>query len=173
MNKGVPAGFVFVIMIIVFAVKANAAAWETDFAKASQQAQKSGLYMLLYFSGSDWCHWCQKIDGEFFSSDVFKEFAGKNLICVTVDFPRYKTVEKEIKEQNDALVKKYNVHGYPKVIILSPEGELAGQTGYSKIDAKEFVGSLKKMIDEDKQNQSLKKAKNQLPPRRTDAGSTN
>jgi thioredoxin-related protein len=154
MKKKVPVVIAAMIMV-AFAVKAYATGWET--------------YMLLYFSGSDWCHWCQKIDAEFFSSDVFKQFAKKNLICVSVDFPRNKKLGKELKEQNDALAKKYDVHGYPKVILLSPEGESVGQTGYSKIEAKQFVENLKKMIDEHRQNESQQKAEKPLPSGKTDA----
>lgn len=152
-----------VIIIVAFAVKVYAAGWETDFARVSADARKSGSYMLLYFSGSDWCHWCMKINSEFFNSDVFKKFAKENLLCVSVDFPRQKTLSKELKEQNESLAKKYDVRGYPKVIILSPEGEIVGQTGYSKIEAKEFVDNLKKMIDEHKKNKSQKQAGEQTP----------
>jgi len=36
--------------------------WQTDFAKASQQAAQEHKYILLDFTGSDWCPWCIKMD---------------------------------------------------------------------------------------------------------------
>ena len=39
--------------------------WETDFEKASAAAGESGMYMLLDFSGSDWCGWCIKLTRRF------------------------------------------------------------------------------------------------------------
>jgi protein disulfide-isomerase len=172
MNKRLLAGLVVMIMI-AFSVKAYADGWETDFSKASANAGKSGLYILLDFSGSDWCVWCKKIDAEFFSTGEFKKFAKENLICVSVDFPRQQKQSKELKEQNDGLAKKYNVHGYPTIIILSPEGDFVGKTGYKKIEAKKFVENLKKMIDEHKQNQSLKEAQKKSLFDKSDAGGGN
>jgi len=170
MKKKVPS--VLAVMItIAFAVSANAAVWETEFDKASVNAQKSGLYMLLEFSGSDWCGWCKKINEEFFSSDVFGKFAKDNLICVSVDFPRQKKLSKELEEQNTGLAKQYEIRGYPTIIVLSPEGELVGKTGYSKIEAKTFVENLKKMIDEHRRNKSQKKTEEPLMSDKTDEGS--
>src|ERR1035437_9060554 len=52
MNRSALAVLVVVIMV-VFGVKAEAADWETDFAKASTNASKSGLYMLLDFRSEE------------------------------------------------------------------------------------------------------------------------
>ena len=80
-----------------------------DFAKASEQAAKSGLYMLLDFSGSDWCGWCMKLEKEVFSQKDFKTWAEKNLVCVLVDFPQQKSQSREVKAQNEKLAEKYGV----------------------------------------------------------------
>ena len=53
----------FVGIVALACVRAEAAAdWGTDFAKASAAAKASGKYMLLDFTGSDWCGWCMKLD---------------------------------------------------------------------------------------------------------------
>lgn len=169
MKRSVLAGLGIVIMV-AFGVKAEAAGWETDFAKASTNASKSGLYMLLDFSGSDWCGWCVKLDEEVFSKGDFKKFAKENLVCVLVDFPHQKTQSKKLKEKNAELAKKYGVQGYPTVIILSPEGDLVARTGYQEGGAKKYVENLKKMIDEHKQKQPQKETVKQLPSNKPDAG---
>ena len=46
--------------------------------------------------------------------------------------------------------KKYNIRGFPTIIILSPEGELVAKTGYKKGGAKKYVEHLKEIIDEHK-----------------------
>jgi len=136
-----------VSLIALLGLKAQAANWETDFAKASTNASKNGLYMLLDFSGSDWCGWCMKLDKEVFSKNEFKTYATKNLACVLVDFPQQKKQSKKLKEQNSELAKKYGIRGYPTVIILSPEGDLVGQTGYKEGGPKTYVAHLQEMID--------------------------
>ena len=131
MNRRVFA--VLAVMIMgVCGVKAETTGWETDFAKASTNALKSGSYMLLDFSGSDWCGWCMKLDKEVFSKGEFKSFAKTNMVCVLVDFPREKHQNKKVKDQNAELAKKYGIKGYPTVIILSPRGDLVGRTGYQE-----------------------------------------
>ena len=157
MNRKVMVGLV-AVMMAAFGMKAEAADWETDFAKASTNASKSGLYMLLDFSGSDWCGWCVKLDKEVFSKPEFKTFAKTNLVCVLVDFPRQKHQSKKLKEQNADLGKKYGIRGYPSVIILSPDGDLVGRTGYQEGGAKKYVDQLKAMIAEHKKQQPKKEA---------------
>ena len=169
MNRRVLAGLAVMIMVAL-GVKGEAADWETDFAKASTNASKSGLYMLLDFSGSDWCGWCMKLDEEVFSKADFKKYAKENLVCVVVDFPHQKKQSKKVKEQNAELAKKYGVKGYPTVIILSPEGSLAGRTGYQEGGARMYVEHLKTMIDEHKQKQPRKEAEKQLPSKKPEAG---
>jgi protein disulfide-isomerase len=145
MNRRTLAGLVVAIGV-AWGVQARAADWETDYVKASASASKSGQYMLLDFSGSDWCGWCIKLDAEVFSKAAFRKYAKESLVCILVDFPRKKAQNKKLKEQNAALAKKYEVRGYPTVVLLSPEGELVGTTGYQEGGPKKFVDSLKEMI---------------------------
>ena len=42
-------------------------AWLTDFDQAKQQAAASGKYILINFTGSDWCGWGKRLDQEVFS----------------------------------------------------------------------------------------------------------
>ena len=55
-------------MVIGLAVTPSLAGsmWETDFEKAAASAKASHRYMLLDFSGSDWCGWCIKLEDEWF-----------------------------------------------------------------------------------------------------------
>lgn len=169
MNRKALAGLAIVVMV-AFGVRTEASDWETDFAKASTNASKSGLYMLLDFSGSDWCGWCMKLDEEVFSKSEFKKYAKENLVCVMVDFPRQKKQNKKLKEQNAELGKKYGIKGYPSVIILSPKGDMVGRTGYQEGGAKKYVDHLKKMIDEDRKQQPKNENEKKSTSNKPDAG---
>ena len=125
--------------------------WETDFAKASAKAKAEGKYILIDFSGSDWCGWCVKLDKEVFSKNAFKNYAKENLVLVLADFPRDKSKQSEkLQKQNKELAKKYNVGGFPTVFILNPEGKLIDKTGYQDGGPEAYVTYIKKVIAEAK-----------------------
>ena len=148
--------FVTIILIVIVMLccsKSEATNWETDFEKASATAKASGKYMLLDFSGSDWCGWCIRLEKEVFSQDAFKDFAKENLVCVLVDFPRAKEQTDELKQQNLELARKYDIKGYPTIIILSPNGEPVGITGYLQGGPWEYARHLKKIIEDYKEKQ--------------------
>ncbi len=101
--------------------------WTTDYAKALAQAKAEKKTVLLDFTGSDWCPWCMKLDKEVFADPKFQDYAKKNLILVTVDFPQAKEQPADIKKQNADLQDKFAIQGYPTVVVLSPDGKKGGR----------------------------------------------
>lgn len=146
MKKFLITGFL-IVMILSFGVAVQAENWNEDFEKASSEAKTSGKYLLLNFSGSDWCPWCVKLDSEILSHDAFKTFANENLVCVSVDFPRKKYQSQERKAENKKLMEKFRVRGFPTIIILSPDGKLIGTTGYRRGGPERYVAHLKEIIN--------------------------
>ncbi|MDD5772925.1 MAG: thioredoxin family protein [bacterium] len=146
-----------IILIQLLSMSIHAFEWETDFAKASAEAKKTGKYILMDFAGSDWCGWCIKLEKEVFSQEDFKQFADKNFVCILVDFPNKKVQTKELKEQNSKLAEKYRIQGYPTIIILDPKGEFAGQTGYQEGGAKKYTEHLKAIVDKFKEKTKKQK----------------
>ena len=107
------------------------AQWLTSVPEATAQAKKENKLILLDFTGSDWCGWCKKLDAETFSKSEFTDYARKNLVLVEVDFPAQKQQSAELKAANMALQKKYNVNGYPTLVVLKPDGTVVWkQEGY-------------------------------------------
>ncbi len=145
---------ILIAIVMLCCSKSEAINWETDFEKASSGAKTSGKYMLLDFSGSDWCGWCIRLEKEVFSQDAFNDFAEENLVCVLVDFPRAKKQTEELKKQNLDLARKYGIKGYPTIIVLSPDGKPVGKTGYLQGGPWEYARHLKKIIEDYKEKQS-------------------
>ena len=141
-------GFLIILIVMAYCANIEAKEWRTDFNNAASAAKVSGKYILLDFSGSDWCGWCKRLEKEVFSQDAFKEFAEENLVCVLIDFPSAKKQPKELKQQNKDLARKYDIKGYPTIIILSPDGKLVGKSGYLQGGPWEYARHLKKIIDE-------------------------
>ncbi|MBN2790008.1 MAG: thioredoxin family protein [Candidatus Delongbacteria bacterium] len=120
--------------------------WETSYSAAVSKAKKSGKKLLLDFTGSDWCGWCIKLDNEVFSKKDFQNYADKNLILVKLDFPRSIKQSNELKKQNKSLARKFDIRGYPTIILLDNNEKLLGKTGYQKGGAAKYVKHLKGII---------------------------
>ena len=87
--------------------RADEALWKTSFAEAIAEASQQDKHILLYFTGSDWCPPCRKMDQEVLSQKRFSELATKSLILVKLDFPRRKKLSANEKAQNDQLLWKH------------------------------------------------------------------
>lgn len=105
--------------------------WQTNYKAALEQASKENKLVLLDFTGSDWCGWCIKLNKETFSQPAFKDFASKKLVLVEVDFPQNKAQSNEVKKQNEQLQQKFNVSGYPTLVLVDSTGkEVDRHVGY-------------------------------------------
>ena len=62
--------------------------WNTDIKKATTLAIESNKPILMFFTGSDWCGWCIRLQKAVFLKPEFKKWANKNVILVELDFPR-------------------------------------------------------------------------------------
>jgi thioredoxin-related protein len=122
--------------------------WMTDFDKAKEMAAKENKYILVDFSGSDWCGWCIRLDNEVFSKEAFKEYADQHLVLLLVDFPNDKSkLSDEQKQQNRQLAEKFNVRGFPTIFLLSPKGDVVAKTGYRDGGPNAYVEHLKSLIN--------------------------
>lgn len=120
--------------------------WTDDFDKAKATAKAQNRFMLLDFTGSDWCGWCIKLNKEVFSTKEFEAYADSKLVCVEVDFPARKKISNKIQKQNMDLQAAYGVKGYPTIILLDPDGNTIGQTGYQAGGSEAYVQHLETFI---------------------------
>ena len=112
--------------------------WHTDLEKAIEISTKEKKPLMLFFTGSDWCGWCIRLQKEVFYKPEFIEWANKNVILVDIDFPRNKSKQSiELQQQNNLLQQQFGVQGYPTIHFVRPEkidGRInlssLGQTGY-------------------------------------------
>ena len=62
--------------------------WQTDIVKAEQSAKEEHKFIILNFSGSDWCGPCIRLHKEIFDSEIFSKYAADHLVLLNADFPR-------------------------------------------------------------------------------------
>ena len=122
--------------------QARALEWLTDLPTALARAKKENKAVLLDFTGSDWCGWCIKLKKEVFDQFDFAVYANANLIMVEVDFPRRKPQSLDQIKANSNLAAKYNIQGYPTIILLNSDGQQIGDTGYVQGGTKAFIAEL-------------------------------
>jgi thiol-disulfide isomerase/thioredoxin len=119
--------------------------WTTDYASALRQARQQDARVFLFFTGSDWCGWCKRLDREVLSTDKFKAYAGKNLVLVKLDFPQGIAQADSVKAQNAQLAQQYQVGGFPTVIVLNSKGKQVGRLSYQPGGPGPFIEALKNL----------------------------
>lgn len=143
--------------LLVFCVCASVAAtaaklsksvpsgWGEDFAAAQKTAATGDKYILLAFSGSDWCGWCVKMDKDIYSDKKFVRAAKKDFELVLIDSPQDKSILSPLaKKQNPDLLKKYHIRGFPCSILVHPDGTEAKRfSGYQRGGPEAFLEALK------------------------------
>jgi protein disulfide-isomerase len=117
--------------------------WLTSLPDAKARAEKEKKLLFLDFTGSDWCGWCKKLDAEVFSTPEFAQYAAKNLVLVQLDFPAQKPQSDDLKAANKALAKKFEITGYPTLIVMKPDGSvLWKQVGFMRGGTTAWIAKL-------------------------------
>ncbi len=128
------------LLLIVgsFAAEAQELVWERDVNKALEISKKSKKPLLMFFTGSDWCGWCIRLQKEVLKTPEFASWAKENVVLVELDFPRKNTMSAEIQNQNSQLQQLFEVRGYPTVWIVNAEIK-DGKTNFQKLGTTGYV----------------------------------
>jgi len=104
--------------------------WLIQHEQAVEQSRKTGRPILAYFTGSDWCEWCAKLDRQVFETPVFARWAAEHVVLLKLDFPEKKKQSKQIRKQNAELKDRYHIKGFPTVLLLDAGGKVLAKTGF-------------------------------------------
>ncbi len=94
------------------------------------ESASTGKPVLVNFTGSDWCKWCTKLKSDVFETDPFRQWAQKNVVLLTLDFPQKTQQNPEVQKQNAELQQRYGVNSFPSVLFLNSQGKVLGRLGY-------------------------------------------
>ena len=118
--------------------------WTSNYQTALNTAKATGKKVFLLFTGSDWCIWCKRLEGEILSTPEFASYAAENLVLVKLDFPREIPQTEALKAQNQQLAQAYGIQGFPTVILLNNAGKPVGSLGYLKGGPQPFLAELRR-----------------------------
>ncbi|MFC7337617.1 thioredoxin family protein [Haloferula chungangensis] len=119
--------------------------WSTDLEQAFEDAKKQNKPVLVEFTGSDWCPPCKMMRKNVFSKKEFVSAASKDFILVELDFPNG---DPEVKKKNEPYAKKYDIEGFPTVILFDSKGKEFNRFFASEYPNSEaFLAHLKKSLD--------------------------
>ncbi|MCF7561029.1 thioredoxin family protein [Sabulilitoribacter multivorans] len=133
----------FTLFLAVF-ISANGTAqekltWHTDMNKAFDIATKENKTLLLFFTGSDWCGWCIRLQKEVLKTPDFEKWAKDKVVLVELDFPRRTPQDNNLKIQNYQMQKMFNVNGYPTVFFAKPEKTAEGKKNLNTLGRTGYV----------------------------------
>jgi protein disulfide-isomerase len=156
---------VCLLLVLAAPVMAAEGEWLTDYHAALDKAAAEHKFVMMDFTGSDWCGWCMKLKSEVFDQPEFSAFARENLVLLEVDFPRRKQLSAEQQAANDALARNFGIEGYPTLIFVDATGKKVAQGGYIAGGPKRFIEATER-IPGMKHVEVAARAEQPDPPRR-------
>lgn len=135
--------FASLALALVSPLFAGGEGWLIDFEAAKKKAEAENKDLLVDFTGSDWCGWCIKLVDEVFKHEPFKAGVADKFVLVELDFPKDKSkMSAETIAQNKDLQKKYQIKGFPTILLLDSKGRPFAQTGYQAGGPEKYVAHL-------------------------------
>jgi thioredoxin-related protein len=87
--------------------------------EAQAQAAAANKLVMLDFS-TEWCVYCKKLDADTWPDSAVQTWLKNNVVAIKLD-----------GDQEQHLVKRYGIRGYPTIVFLKPDGSVAGKiVGY-------------------------------------------
>lgn len=143
------------ISVTAFSQEKNASLeWNTNLVKAVDEAIAAKKPLLLFFTGSDWCGWCKRLQAEAFEQPEFEKWAKENVVLMELDYPRRTTQDNEVREQNMNIQSMFGVRGYPTIWFVNPQkngseinfGKI-GSTGYVRGGAQAWIAEANRILE--------------------------
>lgn len=138
----------FLLLTSVMSMKCEAVQWTTNYEEASVAAKAQNKPIVLFFTGTDWCVWCKKLESEALATRDFEQDAGNAFIFVKLDFPKKEQQNPTVVQQNRDLQRRFDVRGYPTIVVLDPNGQKIGSTGYRPGGGKAYASHLLNIVNE-------------------------
>ncbi len=132
----------FIALLLLIGIQssvAQKAEWHTDLTKAVQLSEKTKKPLLLFFTGSDWCGWCIRLQKEVLLTDEFHAWAKENVVLLELDFPRRTPQADALRKQNMDLQQFFKIRGYPTIWLVNAKADNAGKVSFEQLGSTGYV----------------------------------
>jgi thioredoxin-related protein len=123
----------------VSTMQAQELKWHTDVKEAIKVSNKEKKPLMMFFTGSDWCGWCIRLQNEVLKTPEFTKWAKKNVVLVELDYPRRTAQSEEIKKQNAELQQAFGVQGFPTVYFAKATANKEGKVNFEGLGSTGYV----------------------------------
>lgn len=113
--------------------------WRTDFAAATEEAQRRGVRVLALFPGPEDSPAARRFLGEVVPDAEFVGVFGPDFVFVRLDHVVRPPQPAAWQERNDRLRDTLGVVGYPTVVLLSERGERLGSVDFAAVPTAESL----------------------------------
>jgi len=127
------------ISFIGFSFSQEKLVWHENLQEAVKISNKENKPLMLFFTGSDWCGWCIRLQKEVFFKPEFKKWANENVVLVELDYPRKKAQPADLKTQNARLQSQFGVRGYPTIWFVKADSDSSGHLNLSQLGKTGYV----------------------------------
>lgn len=125
----------FFFFLISSVVAAEDIRWQNYSGAIFDQAKKQHRLVLLY-GKSEWCHWCQKMDGNTWNDSSVIQTINTHFIPVKVD----------INDDNE-IANHYNIKGTPTLVIVDWNRRVV-KTLFGYEEPYDLVNNLKEILNQ-------------------------
>lgn len=129
---------VLLLILGSFSIQAQELYWETNVNKAIGVSKKTKKPLLLFFTGSDWCGWCIRLQKEVLKTPEFATWAKQNVVLVELDYPRNRPQSNAILQQNAQMQQAFNIQGYPAIHLVR-FSEVKGKINFQSLGSTGYV----------------------------------
>lgn len=120
--------------------------WFISYTEALQEAMREQKPLLMWFTDSRNSPTSTQLSNELLSKPKFSEWCGENLVRLRLDMnvsdPNDTVTKGDSVKKEDYLkdlCKKYNVMGFPRLIMLTPDGQVVDTLAGYTSGAQDFV----------------------------------
>ena len=108
--------------------------WTTDLAAARAQAAAQGKDVLVLYTGSEWCHYCQLLEKEVFAQSPASRLTDE-VVPVALDFhPDGTPVQTDpaLAAAHTAAINAADIDGFPTVVLTDAAGTAFATMNYEQ-----------------------------------------
>lgn len=145
MMKSIVAAALGSIVLVSSGFSKTPEGWVSGVDDAFADAKAKNKHVMMLFTGSDFCPPCKMMEKKVFSKAAFMEEATKNFILVYLDYPNG---DEELARSNEKYMTKYDVEGYPTVLVFDPTEREIGRfyaNEFPEVDA--YLNKLETVKD--------------------------